>query len=94
MFLKGRTYDVYMSGADASKEGATEDKTVESTPPRDRKTRNSQHKTSMRRWTNGWQGRLRHHLICRGRKFKVLLLGGTDVFGELGDRSHWLRVKG
>lgn len=96
MFLKGRTYDVYMSGAGASRQGATEDKTAGSTPPRDRKTRNSwhRHKTPIRRRTNGWEGRLQCQLICRGKKFKVLLLGGTDVFSELGDRSHWLRVKG
>ena len=96
MFLKGCTYDVYMSGAGASREGATEDKTAESTPLRDKKTRNSwhKHKTSIRRRTNGWEGRLRCHLICKGKNFKVLLLGGTDVFSELGDRSHWLRVTG
>ena len=42
-------------GAGASREGATEDKTAESTPPRDRKTRNSRHKhkTSIKRRTNG-----------------------------------------
>ena len=89
LFLKGRTYDAHMSGAGASRQGAPEDKTAGSTPPRDRRTRNSRrkHKTPTRRRTNGWERRLWCQLICRGKKFKVLLLGGTDVFSELGDKS-------
>lgn len=39
------------------------------------------------------KGSLRCHLVCRGKKFKVLLLDGTDVLSELRDRGHWVRAK-